>query len=126
MKVKIETADAPAALGPYSQAIKANGFLFASGQIAIDPKTGQMSAVDIVAQTKQVMENIRAILSASGLTFENVVKTTIFLTDMADFNRVNDIYKAYFEVDPPARSTVQAAALPKGAKVEIEVIASLG
>lgn len=125
MKVVIETSAAPAAIGPYSQAIKANGFLFISGQIPINPETGQMTAVEAVAQTKQVMQNLSAILNAEGLSFNEVVKTTIFLTDLADFARVNETYAAYFESAPPARSTVQVAALPKGAKVEIEAIAAL-
>ena len=125
MKVVIETAAAPKAIGPYSQAVKANGFLFVSGQIPIDPATGQMSAVDAVAQTKQVMENLGAILNAEGLSFVDVVKTTIFLTDLGEFLRVNEAYASYFEADPPARSTVQVAALPKGAKIEIEAVAAL-
>lgn len=125
MKVVIETSAAPQAIGPYSQAIKANGFLFVSGQIPTNPETGQMSAVDAVAQTKQVMENLGAILNAEGLRFADVVKTTVYLTDLADFTRVNETYGAYFESAPPARATVQVAALPKGAKVEIEAIAVL-
>lgn len=122
-KVVIETAAAPKAIGPYSQAIKANGFLFISGQIPINPETGQMTAVDVVAQTRQSMDNLGAILNAEGLGFGDVVKTTIFLTNISDFAQVNDIYSEYFESAPPARSTVQVAALPKGAKVEIEAIA---
>ena len=125
MRVKVETSEAPAAIGPYSQAIKANGFLFISGQIPLDPKTGQMTAMDVVAQTNQVMENLKAILDSEGLTFADVVKTTIYLTDMTDFGRVNEAYGAYFESDPPARATVQAAGLPKGARVEIEAVAAL-
>lgn len=125
MRVKVETPNAPAAVGPYSQAIKANDFLFVSGQIALDPQTGQMTAVDAVAQTNQVMANLKAILNAEGLSFADVVKTTIYLTDLADFARVNEAYGACFESDPPARATVQAAALPKGAKVEIEAVAVL-
>lgn len=123
MKTVISTPSAPAAIGPYSQAIKANGFLFLSGQIPLEPESGQIQAVDAVAQTKQVMANIEAILVSQGLTFADVVKTTIFLTDLVDFTRVNDAYGAYFKEEPPARSTVQVAALPKGAKVEIEVVA---
>jgi len=125
MKVVIETAAAPKAIGPYSQAVKANGFLFVSGQIPVEPETGQMTAVDVVAQTKQVMENLGAILNAEGLGFADVVKTTIYLTDLSEFARVNEAYGAYFESAPPARATVQVAALPKGAKVEIEAIAAL-
>lgn len=125
MKIKIHTDKAPQAIGPYSQAIKANGFLFISGQIPVDPQTGQVDAVDAIAQTKQVMENLHAILDAEGLSFKEVVKTTIFLTDLQDFNRVNETYGSFFESDPPARSTVQVVALPKGSKVEIEAIAAL-
>jgi len=125
MRAKVETSDAPQAIGPYSQAIKANGFLFASGQISLDPENGQMTATDVVAQTHRVMGNLKAVLAAEGLTFADVVKTTLFLTDLGDFQRVNDAYATYFESDPPARSTVQVAALPKGAKVEIEAVAAL-
>lgn len=123
MRIPISTTKAPQAIGPYSQAIKANGFLFLSGQIPLNPETNQMDAVDAVAQTRQVMENIGAILSAEGLSFESVVKTTIFLTDLVDFARINEVYGSFFTTDPPARSTVQVAALPRGAKVEIEAIA---
>jgi 2-iminobutanoate/2-iminopropanoate deaminase len=125
MREKVETADAPVAVGPYSQAIKANGFLFVSGQIAIDPANGQINVTDTVGQTRQVMANIGAILSAQGLGFEDVVKITIFLVDLADFSRVNDVYAKFFKSDPPARSTVQVAALPKAARVEIEAVAAL-
>ena len=125
MIIKVETPNAPAAIGPYSQGIKANGFLFTSGQIPLDPETMQITAVDVVAQTKQVMENLAAILNTEGMSFSNVVKTTIFLTDLADFARVNETYGSYFQSAPPARSTVQVAALPRGAKVEIEVVAAL-
>lgn len=125
MRTRIETDKAPAAVGPYSQAIKANGFLFVSGQIPLDPESGQMTAVDVVAQTKQVMENLKAILDAEGLTTASIVKTTIYLTDLADFGRVNEAYGACFDADPPARATVQVAALPKGAKIEIEAVAVL-
>lgn len=123
MRVKVETDKAPQAIGPYSQAIKANGFLFVSGQIPLDPETGQLIAVDAVAQTKQVMENLKAILEAEGLTMADVVKTTIYLSDLADFGRVNETYGSYFDADPPARATVAVAGLPKGAKVEIEAVA---
>src|SRR5450759_4127127 len=122
MKVVIETAAAPKAIGPYSQAVKANGFLFVSGQIPVEPETGQMTAVDVVTQTKQAMENLGAILNAEGLRFADVVKTTIYLIDLSEVARVNEAYAAYFESAPPARATVQVAALPKGAKVEIEAI----
>ena len=99
--------------------------MFVSGQIPLDPETGQMTAVDVVAQTRQVMENLKAILAAEGLMLADVVKTTIFLTDLGDFARVNEAYGSYFDDAPPARSTVQVAALPKGAKVEIEAVAAL-
>ena len=123
MKKIISTTDAPAAVGPYSQAIRCGQFVFCSGQIPLDPKTAQMVQGDIKAQTQRVMDNITAVLRAEGLTFENIVKTTIFLTNLADFQTVNELYGSYFKSDPPARSTVQVAALPKGASVEIEVIA---
>jgi len=125
MREAVHTTDAPAAVGPYSQAVKANGFLFVSGQIPLEPDSGHIDAVDIVAQTTRVMKNIEAILKSQGLGFADVVKTTIFLTDMADFARVNETYGAYFESDPPARSTIQVAALPKGAKVEIEAVVAV-
>ncbi len=125
MRAKVETPGAPQAIGPYSQAIKANGFLFTSGQIPLDPESGQMTATDVVAQTHRVMANLKAVLTAEGLTFADVVKTTLFLTDLGDFQRVNEIYATYFESDPPARSTVQVTSLPKGAKVEIEAVAAL-
>lgn len=124
MKV-VETSDAPKAIGPYSQAIEANGFLFISGQIPIDPATDQMTAVDVTAQTKQVMANLEAVLKSQGLGFGDVVKCTIYLTDLSEFSRVNDTYGSYFASAPPARATVQVAALPKGAKVEIEAVAAL-
>jgi 2-iminobutanoate/2-iminopropanoate deaminase len=123
MKKIISTTDAPAAVGPYSQAIRAGNFVFCSGQIPLDPKTGKIVEGDINVQTRRVMDNITAVLRAEGLTFENIVKATIFLTDLADFQTVNELYGAYFKSDPPARSTVQVPALPKGANVEIEVIA---
>lgn len=125
MRTVVNTENAPKAIGPYCQAIKANGFLFSSGQIAIDPKSGQMTALDVVGQTRQVMENLRAILEAEGIGFQDVVKTTVFVTDLGDFNQVNEVYGSYFTADPPARSTVQVSALPKGAKVEIEMVAAL-
>ncbi len=125
MRTAVSTSDAPQAIGPYSQAIKANGFLFISGQIPLEPQSGQMIALDSVTQTHQVMKNLQAVLAAEGLTLADVVKTTIFLTDLGEFQRVNEAYGSYFEVEPPARSTIQVAALPKGAKVEIEAIAAL-
>jgi 2-iminobutanoate/2-iminopropanoate deaminase len=123
MKEIISTSEAPGAIGPYSQAVRTGRFLFCSGQIPLDPKSGQIVAGDIAAQTRRVLDNIAAILKAEGLGFDHVVKTTIFLTNLGDFQTVNEIYGSYFKQDPPARSTVQVAALPKGADVEIEVIA---
>jgi len=123
MKKIISTSEAPAAIGPYSQAVRNGNFLFCSGQIPLDPKSGQIVAGDIAAQTRRVLDNIRAVLKAEGLTFENIVKTTIFLTDLGDFQTVNETYGSYFKQQAPARSTVQVSALPKGAKIEIEVIA---
>lgn len=123
MKKIISTSEAPGAIGPYSQAIRSGSFLFCSGQIPLDPKSGQIVPGDIAAQTRRVLENIAAILKAEGLTFDHVVKTTIFLTNLGDFQTVNEIYGSYFKQDPPARSTVEVSALPKGANVEIEVVA---
>jgi 2-iminobutanoate/2-iminopropanoate deaminase len=123
MKKIISTSDAPAALGPYSQAVRVGSTIYCAGQIPLDPKSGQIVAGGIEVQTRRVMDNITAILKAEGLTCDNVVKTTIFLADLADFQTVNEIYGSYFKQAPPARSTVQVAALPKGARVEIEVIA---
>ena len=119
----ILTQDAPEPIGPYSQAVQMGNFLFCSGQVAIDPKTGQVSAGDVKAQAQLVMKNIEAVLKAADLKFENVVKTTIFLTSMNDFASVNEVYGQYFKSQPPARSTVAVAGLPKGVQVEIEVIA---
>ncbi len=123
MKKIVSTSDAPAAIGPYSQAIRSGSMLFCAGQIPLDPKTGQIVSDDIAEQTKRVLQNISAILKAEHLNFDHVVKTTIFLTSMSDFQTVNEIYASYFRDNPPARSTVQVSALPKAAKVEIEVIA---
>ena len=123
MKKIIATAEAPAAIGPYSQAVRVGSTIYCAGQIPLDPASGQIVAGGITEQTQRVMANIGAVLKAEGLSFANVVKTTIFLTDFADFQTVNEIYGSNFKSEPPARSTVQVAALPKGAKVEIEVIA---
>lgn len=123
MKKIISTSEAPGAIGPYSQAVRSGSFVFCSGQIALDPKSGQIVAGDIAVQTRRVLDNIAAILRAEGLSFDHVVKTTIFLTNLGDFQTVNEIYGSYFKADPPARSTVQVAALPKNVDVEIEVIA---
>ncbi|MGZ6334302.1 MAG: RidA family protein [Bdellovibrionota bacterium] len=124
-KTAVFTKDAPAAIGPYSQAIKSGGFLFCSGQIALDPVSGQVSAPDVEGQTRRVMENVRAVLAAGGATFESIVKTTIFLKSMGDFPKVNEIYGSYFTGTPPARSTVEVARLPKDVLVEVEVIAAV-
>lgn len=121
----ISTPHAPGAIGPYSQAVEANGFLFCSGQIAIDPKTGELISGDITAETHQVMKNIGAVLEAAGLTYEDIVKTSIFLSDMDSFGAVNAVYSEYFK-DPnnyPARETVAVRTLPKSVNVEISVTA---
>lgn len=124
MKHIVNTPKAPAPIGPYSQAVKTGNLVFTSGQIPIDPETGEMVPGGIHQQTKQVLENLRVVLEAAGSSVADVIKTTVFLTDMADFPEVNAIYAEYFgEEDAPARSTVQVAALPKGALVEIEVVA---
>ena len=123
MKKIISTQDAPAAVGPYSQAVRHGNMLFCAGQIPLDPKTGQIVSQDIGEQTRRVLENISAVLKAASLGFNDIVKTTIFLTNLGDFQAVNEIYASYFKETPPARSTVQVSALPKGANVEIEVIA---
>ena len=124
MRKPIQTGDAPKAIGPYSQAIQASGLLFCSGQIPLDPKTGEMVGVgDVRAQTKRVMDNLGAVLAAGGASFATVVKTTIFLADLADFGAVNEIYGSYFKDAPPARATVQVAGLPRGSLVEIEALA---
>jgi len=121
----VSTKDAPAAIGPYSQAIRAGGFLFASGQIPIDPATGEMVNGDARAQTTRVLENVRAVLEAGGSSFERVVKSTVFLLDLADFAAMNEVYATYFPHAPPARSTIQVARLPRDARVEIEIVALL-
>ena len=123
MKKIISTTEAPAAVGPYSQAVRVGSTVYCAGQIPLDPKTGQILAKDISEQTRRVLDNVGAVLRAENLTFDNIVKTTIFLIDLADFQTVNEIYASYFTQAPPARSTVQVAGLPKGARVEIEVIA---
>ena len=121
----VSTAHAPAAIGPYSQGIVANGFLFTAGQIALDPATGQVVDGDVVAQSERVLANLRAILEAGGASMADVVKTTVFLADMADFPRMNEVYARAFGQTRPARSTVQAAGLPRGVLVEIEAVAAL-
>ena len=123
---QIKTDHAPAAIGPYSQAIKAGGIVFAAGQIPLDPATGQMISGGIQEQTVRVLENVRAVLTAAGSSFEAVVKTTVFLKSMSDFAAMNEIYSRYFTGVAPARSTVAVADLPRGALVEIECIALAG
>ena len=124
MKKVISSPDAPAAVGPYSQAVLVNGMLFCAGQIPLDPATGEIVAGDVAAQTERVCENIGAVLKNAGMTFANVVKTTVFLTDMASFGAMNAVYAKYFTEPFPARSTVAVAGLPRGAQVEIEVVAA--
>ena len=122
-KTVVQTPAAPAAIGPYSQAIVSGDLIFTSGQIPLDPATGQLVTGDIRAMTERVMDNLAAVLGAAGCGFGDVVKTTIFLADMGDFAAVNETYGKRFTAEPPARSTVQVAGLPKGARVEIELIA---
>lgn len=124
MKKEIKTEKAPKAIGPYSQAIEANGFVFASGQIAIDPATGELSTGDIEEQTRLVLNNLKAVLEAAGSSFDNVVKCTVFLQDMNDFSKMNAVYGEFFKPPYPARAAVQVARLPKDVKVEIEAIAT--
>lgn len=123
MKTVITAATAPAAIGPYSHAIAAGDFLFTSGQIALDPATGKLVGDTIEAQAEQVLKNLEAVLAANDMTFSNVIKTTVFLTDLADFATVNAIYATRFPSEAPARSCVQVAGLPGGSKIEIEVVA---
>jgi 2-iminobutanoate/2-iminopropanoate deaminase len=125
MKEVVLTARGPKPIGPYSQAIKANGLVFVSGQIALDPQSGEFVGTDVRQQTERVLETLKAILEAAGTSLKHVVKTTVFLKDMNDFPAMNEAYAKYFTTIPPARSTVQAARLPKDALVEIDVIASL-
>ena len=119
----VHSNGAPRAVGPYSQGIRCGGFVFTSGQIPIDPTTGKLVEGGIGEQTKRVLENLRAVLGAAGAAYDDVVKATIYLTDMADFATVNTIYASYFGATPPARSTVQVAGLPLGASVEIDLVA---
>ncbi len=125
MKEAIHTAQAPAAIGPYSQAIRANGFVFVSGQLPVDPATGVFTGADVTAQTRQSLQNIQSILAEAGLGMDAVVKTTVFLQNMGDFAAMNEVYAAFFTGACPARAAVQVAALPKGALVEIEAIAAV-
>ena len=128
MNSAIVSPDAPKAIGPYSQAVRAGQLLFLSGQIPLDPASGQLVDGDVAAQTRRVMENLGAVLKSAGVSFANVVRTTIFLADMNDFGKVNEVYGSYFPSNsgpPPARATVQVAQLPRGARVEIDAIATL-
>ena len=121
----VATDRGPKAIGPYSQAIKANGFVFISGQIPLDPATQQLVEGDVAAQTERVLENLKAIVEAAGSSIQRVVKTTVFLADMNDFAAMNDVYSRYFVAHPPARSTVEVARLPRDVRVEIDLIALL-
>lgn len=123
MRDVISTQNAPRAIGPYSQAIRANGFVFVSGQVAFDPKSGYLVEGGVIQQTVRVLENLKAVLEAAGTSMENVVKTTVYLKSMEDFGKMNDIYGRYFPANPPARSTVEVARLPRDVRVEIDVIA---
>ena len=125
MSEVVSTENAPGAIGPYSQAIKVNGMVFCSGQIPIDPTSGQFVSDDVAAQTEQVLKNLDAVLRAAGTSLGSVVKTTVFLADMNDFAAMNEVYGKFFSENKPARATVQAARLPRDAKVEIECIAAV-
>lgn len=125
MRQAVSTEHAPKAIGPYSQAVRAGNMLFVSGQIPIDPATGALIQGDIASQTRRVFDNLTAILKAAGGSLDHVVRTTVFLADMGDFAAMNDVYAGYFSNPAPARSTVQAARLPKDARIEIDVIAIL-
>lgn len=125
MKEVVVTKQAPAAIGPYSQAIKAGGFVFASGQIPLVPESGEVDGADVKTQARRSLENLTAVLKAAGASLEDVVKTTVFITDMAEFPAVNEVYATYFPANAPARSCVAVAALPRGVKVEVEAIALL-
>jgi len=125
MNEVVSTENAPGAIGPYSQAIKANGMVFCSGQIPIDPATGQFVSEDVADQTEQVFKNLEAVLKAAGTDLGKVVKTTVFLADMNDFTAMNEVYARWFSENKPARATVQAARLPRDARVEIECIATV-
>jgi 2-iminobutanoate/2-iminopropanoate deaminase len=126
MKEIISTENAPGAIGPYSQAIKASGMVFCSGQIPIDTATGEFVSDQVTEQTEQVLKNLGEVLKAAGASFDDVVKTTVFLADMNDFGAMNEVYGRYFSENKPARATVQAARLPKDARVEIDCIAVVG
>jgi 2-iminobutanoate/2-iminopropanoate deaminase len=122
----VHSDDAPAAIGPYSQAIRAGDLLFCSGQIGLDPTSGKLVSDDVVEQAGQVMKNLKAVLAAAGADLTRVAKTTIYLTDLGNFGKVNEVYGSFFDSDPPARATVQVSALPLGARVEVEAVAVLG
>jgi len=122
----VQTKQAPDAIGPYSQAVVANGFVFTSGQIPIDPATGQFVSGGIAEQTQLVLKNLKAVLEAAGTDLQQVVKTTVYLADMQDFTAMNEVYATFFGAEPPSRSTVQAAGLPRDARVEIDVVALAG
>ena len=126
MRQIVQTKQAPDAIGPYSQAVIANGFVFTSGQIPIDPATGQFVSGGIAEQTQQVLKNLKAVLEAAGTDLQQVVKTTVYLADMQDFTAMNEVYATFFGAEPPSRSTVQAAGLPRDARVEIDVVAVAG
>ena len=124
MRDVVLTDKGPKPIGPYSQAIRANGFLYVSGQVALDPKTGEFVGTDIQQQTERTLENVKGILEAAGSNMHHVVKTTVFLKDINDFSAMNEVYGKFFEIDPPARATVEAARLPRDARVEIEAVAT--
>lgn len=126
MKKIVSTGGAPKAIGPYSQAVIWNGMAFLSGQIPLDPGTGELIQGDVAAQTERVLDNLKAVLEAAGASLSSVLKTTVFLKDMADFPKMNEVYGRYFAENPPARSTVQAAKLPRDVMVEIDAIAEVG
>lgn len=121
----VSTDKAPAAIGPYSQAVAAGGFLFCSGQVGLDPRTGNLVPGGVQPETERALENLKAVLAARGLGFEDVVKTTVFLATMDEFGKMNEVYGKHFASKPPARATVAAAGLPKGARVEVECVAAL-
>jgi 2-iminobutanoate/2-iminopropanoate deaminase len=125
MREPVSTSHAPAAIGPYSQAIRAGDFLFVSGQIPLDPATGTLVEGDVAAQTHRVLRNLGAILQEAGASFQHVVKTTVYLADMSEFGTMNEVYGTYFPAPPPARATIQAARLPRDVRVEIDLIACL-
>ena len=126
MRYPVESNEAPKAIGPYSQGVKAGGFVFVAGQVALDPKTGEMVGDDVAAQTDRVLQNLRAVVEAAGSDLDRVVKTTVYLSDMANFPAVNEIYATYFGAPAPARATIQAAALPRNVLVEIDLVALVG